>query len=330
MIPQDLAEGIRAAIRLHSMSRRTEKAYTYWTQRFIDHHSGRHPRDMNSKDIGAFLSHLSDTDRVAAATRNAALDALLFLYRIVLGLSQSGIDGIARTRRRREPPVVFTREEVGCILAQLSGVHWLVVALLYGAGLRLAECLTLRVRDVDFAGGYIMVRDAGMQMERRTILPSSLIEPLRAHLRAVRAMYLNDLDEGHDGAPLSGLDAAHSPDLRGWGLQYVFPATRCTRDSTTGTLVRRHLDRSVPQRAVKDALRAIGLAKPGSPHALRHSFAAHLLESGVPVGTVQELLGHRNTRTTMRYAHVPVDRCSAVSSPLDGITGTWPGGRADA
>lgn len=329
MIPQDLAEGIRAAIRLHSMSRRTEKAYMYWTQRFIDHHNGCDPRGMSAKEIGAFLSHLSDTDRVAVATRNAALDALLFLYRTVLGLSQSSIDGLARTRRRSRPPVVFTREEVGSILAQLSGVHWLVVALLYGSGLRLAECLTLRVRDVNFAGGYITVRDAGRK-GRRTVLPSMLVEPLRAHLRTVRAMYLNDLDEGHAGAPLPEPDDAHSSDERGWAWQYVFPATRCTRDTITGMLVRRHLDRSVPQRAVKDALRAIGLAKQGSPHVLRHSFAAHLLESGVPVNTVQELLGHRNTRTTMRYLSASGERCPAVSSPLDGITGNWPGSRANA
>jgi integron integrase len=316
--PKRLLEQVHEAIRRRHYSRRTEEAYVHWIKRFIWFSGKRHPRELGEAEVTAFLNHLAADRKVAGATQNQALSALLFLYRAVLGMELEWLRGIERPSRPPRVPAVLTREEVERLLRELHGVKWLIASLLYGAGLRVLECLRLRVKDVDLAYRQILVRDGKGRKDRVTMLPGKLVEPLRAHLERVRALHARDLRDGYGEAHLPYALARKYPRAaREWRWQYVFPSAHRSADPEDGVLRRHHLDESVPQRAVSGALRAAGIEKHASCHTLRHSFATHLLEAGYDIRTVQELLGHSDVSTTMIYTHVLNRGGRAVKSPLD-------------
>jgi integron integrase len=299
-------------------SLRTEAAYVHWVRRFILFHGKRHPAEMGAFEIEAFLSHLAVGARVAAATQNQALSAIAFLYRWVLRREMPELEEFARARRPRRLPVVLTREEVGALLDRLQGSIRLAAQLMYGSGLRLRECLELRVKDLDFGQFEIRVRDGKGRKDRVTPLPRLLVEPLQSHLLRVRAVHERDLLQGFGAVTLPDALARKYPNApREWGWQWVFPAGRRYRELESGCERRHHVHETLIQRGIKRAVRAAGIAKPASCHALRHSFATHLLESGYDIRTVQELLGHRDLRTTMVYTHVLNRGGRAVRSPLD-------------
>ena len=313
-----LLDQVRAAIRTRHYSIRTEQAYHDWIRRFILFHNKRHPRQMGAAEIEKFLSHLAVERNVAASTQNQALNAILFLYREVLKIELPWMDEIVRAKKPQRLPVVLTREEVRLLLAQLDGTLWLTVSLIYGGGLRLMECLRLRVKDMDFHYQQLIVRDAKGQKDRVTTLPQSLVEPLRAHLARVKTLHEQDSGEGYGRVYLPYALARKYPnaDLE-WGWQYVFPSKNRSRDPRSNAIRRHHLTDITIQRAVKGAIRAAGIVKPASVHTLRHSFATHLLEDGYDIRTVQELLGHSDVSTTMIYTHVLQKGGRAARSPLD-------------
>jgi integron integrase len=313
-----LLDRVRAAIRLRHYSRRTEKAYVGWVRRYVLFHGKRHPAGMGQGEVSRFLSHLAVAGKVSASTQNQALSALLFLYSEVLGHDIGWLDDIVRAKRPARFPVVLTREEVRAVIARLDGVERLMASLLYGAGLRLLECCRLRVKDVDFERGEVAVRDGKGARDRVTMLPARLQAPLAAHLARVRAQHEQDLRRGLGSVELPLALARKNPRAPfEWGWQWVFPATRFYREPGSGTRRRHHLHESVLQRAVRQAVRRAGIAKPASCHTLRHSFATHLLEGGYDIRTIQELLGHRDVATTMIYTHVLNRGGRGVRSPLD-------------
>jgi integron integrase len=315
-----LLDRVRHAIQTLHYSRRTEKAYVYWVRRFVVHHGRRHPADMGADEVRAFLSHLAVQEHVSAATQNQALNALVFLYRRVLAKDLASIQGVDRAKRPQRLPVVMTRDEIRAVLDKLTGVPQLVCRLLYGAGLRLVECLSLRVKDVDFGRNELTIRDGKGAKDRVTVFPDSCREPLLRHLEAVRSLHARDLDGGLGCAPLPFALAAKYPEAgHEWCWQYVFPATSFYTDRRTGRRHRHHLHETVIQKAMARAVRAAQLSKPATPHSLRHSFATHLLESGYDIRTVQELLGHRDVATTMIYTHVLNRGGRGVRSPADGL-----------
>jgi integron integrase len=309
---------MRAALRLRHASPRTERAYVGWAKRFILFHGKRHPAELGPPAIEAFLSDLATERLVAAATQNQALNALVFLYRHVLGMDFPELDAFVRARRPRRLPVVLTREEVQRVLAELDGTLGLIARLLYGSGLRLLECLTLRVKDVDFERHAVVLREAKGRRDRGVPLADSLVDPLRAHLERVRALWESDLRAGFGAVALPDALARKLPRAdRTWAWQWVFPASRRYVDRTCGTERRHHLHETVAQRAVARAVARSGIAKRASCHTLRHSFATHLLERGYDIRTLQELLGHRSVQTTMIYTHVLRRAGAGVRSPLD-------------
>jgi integron integrase len=313
-----LLDQVRAAIRLRRLSKRTEEAYTHWIKRFILFHHKRHPQEMGAVEIRDFLSHLAVDRQVARSTQNQALHALLFLYREVLQRELPPLAGIEMATKRPRLPVVFTREEAQAVLAQLTGTHWLVVSLLYGSGLRLLECLRLRVKDLDFKRNQIIVREGKGDKDRVTMLPQRLKEPLQQQLARAKLRHEQDLREGFGAVYLPfALDRKYPNAAKEWGWQYVFPSARRSVDPRSGQSRRHHLDEREVQRAVKEAVRRAGVHKPGSCHTFRHSFATHLLEVGHDIRTVQELLGHYDVRTTMIYTHVLNRGGLGVRSPLD-------------
>jgi len=316
--PPRLLDRIRLAARRRHLSPRTEEAYVAWARRFILFHHKRHPRDMGAPEVVAFLSHLAVERGIAPATQSQALAALLFLYRRVLDRELEGLDAAVRARRTRPLPVVLTREEVRAVLARLHGTRRLQATLLYGAGLRVLECLRLRVKDIDPARGQLAVRQGKGRRDRVAPLPRRLRAPLARHLETLRDLHRRDLAAGSAGAPLPGaLDRKLPAAGREWGWQWLFPASRLTPDPQTGVRLRYHLHPSALQRSVKQAAREAGLAKRVSCHTFRHSFATHLLEDGADIRTVQELLGHRDLKTTMIYTHVLDRGPLGVSSPAD-------------
>jgi integron integrase len=316
--PPKLLDQVRHAIRVRHYSRRTEAAYLGWIRRFILFHGKRHPNQMGEAEVTAFLSGLAVDRRVSASTQNQALSAILFLYQQVLGKELDWLDEVVRAKAPPRLPVVLTRDEVRAILGRLEGSSRLVGTLLYGAGLRLLECLQLRVKDVDFGRNDIVVRDGKGGPDRRTMLPGSAKENLARHLEVVHRQHQDDLKPGAGWVELSGALARKYPNAgRDWGWQWVFPATRHYVDRETGQRRRHHLHESVIQRAVKLAAVKTSIAKPATCHSFRHSFATHLLEDGHDIRTVQELLGHKDVSTTMIYTHVLNRGGRGVLSPAD-------------
>ena len=322
--PPRLLDRVRAEVRTRHYSRRTEEAYLGWTKRFILFHRKRHPAAMGSDEVNAFLSHLAVDGNVSASTQAQALSALVFLYRHVLGDPLPWIDDIVRADRPRKLPVVLSREEVGLVLSAMSGTARLVAAILYGGGLRLLEALRLRVKDVDFAARLLVVREGKGAKDRRTMLPDSLQQALRAQMELVRRTHAKDLAAGRGEVWMPDALArkyANAGQELGW--QYVFPASRLAIDPRSGIERRHHLDESAVQRAVKEGVRVAGIHKHAGCHTLRHSFATHLLEDGYDIRTIQELLGHADVKTTMIYTHV-LQRAGGrgVRSPLDVLQGS--------
>jgi integron integrase len=308
---------LRHALRLKHYSIRTEDSYLDWTRRYILFHNKRHPSEMGSTEIKAFLTHLAVKENVAASTRNQALSALLFLYREVLHKDLGPIDAL-RAQKPKRLPTVLTREEVRRVFDHLSGTHLLMTKLLYGSGLRLMECVPLRVKDLDFAQHQIIVRDDKGAEDRVTMLPGSLIAPLQEHLQRVKRLHKEDLAKGYGAVYLPYARARKYPHAsREWIWQYVFPADRLSVDPRTGIVRRHHADESGLQKAVRQAARSAGIKKRVTCHTFRHSFATHLLENGYDIRTVQELLGHKDVRTTMIYTHVLKRGSKGVRSPLD-------------
>jgi integron integrase len=318
MPPTPLLDQVRFALRRKHYSLRTEESYLNWVRRFILFHNKRHPRDMAAPEVEAFLTHLAVHDKVAASTQNQALSALLFLYRHVLRAELAEPLAPLRARKSKRLPVVLTSAEARRVLQQFTGPYSLMAGLLYGSGLRLMECLRLRVKDIDFQKNQIVVRQGKGEKDRVTMLPASLAEPLRQHLRDVRRLHQADLAEGGGAVLLPyALDRKYPGAEREWGWQYVFPSAQLSRDPRTGAVRRHHVDETSLGKAVKRAARAAAIAKPVGCHTFRHSFATHLLENGYDIRTVQELLGHRDVKTTMIYTHVLNRGGLAVRSPLD-------------
>ena len=318
MVKPKLLERVRYAVRVRHLSRRTEQAYVNWIKSFILFHNRRHPEEMDEADVSQFLTYLAVRKNVAASTQNQALSAILFLYRDVLKKELGWVENVERAKRPQRLPVVFTKSEVGRILLYLEGSNWLMASLLYGSGLRLMECVRLRVKDLDFEYNQIVIRDAKGQKDRVTMLPVSLKDPFHRHLEKVKAIHERDLKAGFGRVNLPfALNRKYLNADREWGWQYVFPASKRYRDLRTGKVVRYHIHKSVLQRAVKSAIRQTGITKHGSCHTFRHSFATHLLEDGYDIRTVQELLGHKDVSTTMIYTHVLNKGGKAVRSPLE-------------
>jgi len=316
--PKKLLDQVREAIRLKHYSLSTEETYVAWIRRYILFHNKRHPNEMGSKEIETFLTHLAIKENVAASTQNQALSALLFLYRYVLQKDLDGPIDALRAQKPKRLPTVLTKEEVRKVISHLPGTPRLMASLLYGSGLRLMECLRLRVKDLDFAQRQIIVRDGKGQQDRVTMLPESLIAPLQEHLQRVKRLHEEDLDKGYGAVYLpDALERKYPNASRGWAWQYVFPSDRLSEDPRTGIVRRHHLDESNLQKAVKEAARLAGIAKLVGPHTFRHSFATHLLQNGYDIRTVQELLGHKDVKTTMIYTHVLQRGGLAVRSPLD-------------
>lgn len=313
-----LVERVREAIRARHYSRRTEQAYWHWIRRFILFHGKRHPATMGAAEVTAFLSWLASERKVAAATQGQALAALLFLYGAVLGEKLPWLDELVRAQRPVRLPAVLAQAEVRRLLDELHGGLRLMAALLYGAGLRQIECLSLRVKDVDFAYRQILVRDGKGAKDRVTMLPASLVQPLQQHLGRVRVLHERDRRAGGGEVRLPFALARKYPRAgREWAWQYVFPSGRVSADPEDGVMRRHHVHPDTLGRAVKRAARAAGIEKHVTCHTLRHSFATHLLEGGYDIRTVQELLGHADVSTTMVYTHVLNKGGRGVASPLD-------------
>jgi len=291
-----------------------------WIKRFIVFHGKRHPSELGKADVEAFLTYLASSRNVAASTQNLALSSILFLYREVLECPLPWLTDVTRAKKPARLPTVLNRQEIQTLLTKLDDpLLDLVVRLLYGTGMRLLEGLRLRVKDIDFVRREIVIRDGKGGKDRVTMLPESLADRLKAHIRVVKAQHDADLAQGRGEVWLPGALAVKYPKAPwDWGWQYVFPATGFSVDPRSGAVRRHHVDEKRVQRAVRLAGQAAGIAKPVSPHALRHSFATHLLESGYDIRTVQELLGHSDVSTTMIYTHVLNKGGRGVRSPLDG------------
>jgi integron integrase len=311
---------MREALRSRHYSRRTEQTYCQWVKRFIFFHKVRHPVEMGEAEINAFLTHLAVKEKVSASTQNQALSALLFLYRHVLGREVGDLSDVIRARKPKRLPVVITREEVKSVLANLTGDKWLMASLMYGAGLRLMECLRLRVQDVDFSRNEILVRDGKGAKDRITMLPESIKSPLQEHLKQVRAIHERDLADGWGCVLLPDAIERKYPNApKEWRWQWVFPQENRWKNTKTGEEGRHHVHETILQRAVKEAVRKANLVKREACHTFRHSFATHLLETGYDIRTIQELLGHKDVSTTMIYTHVLNKGGHGVRSPIDGL-----------
>ncbi len=318
--PQRLLSQLRGALRLAHYSQKTEAAYIRWTKQFVRFHGIRHPAELGAEEVTRFLTWLATERRVAASTQAQALGALLFLYREVVKQPLGSLSGAVRAKQPIRIPTVLTPEEVEAVLAELSGVVGLVGLLLYGAGLRLGEALSLRIKDIDLERGEISIRQAKGAKDRITILPVRAVGPLRAHLKRVKAVHDRDLGQGNGAVALPGaLDRKLPGAGRDWAWQWVFPAVRHYRVAGTAERRRHHVHPTAIQRAVVAAVRRSGISKRATCHTLRHSFATHLLEAGYDIRTVQELLGHRDVSTTMIYTHVLNRGGPGVRSPADGL-----------
>ncbi|VAW75521.1 Integron integrase IntIPac [hydrothermal vent metagenome] len=314
---------LRDIIRTKQYSIRTEKCYVDWVRRFILFHNKRHPETLGETEVGEFLTYLAVKRQVSPSTQNQALNALVFLYRYMLERPLGEILDAVRAKRPQRLPVVLVRDEVRSLFRHLDGPHWLPSCLLYGSGLRLMECLRLRVKDLDFEHLAITVRSGKGGKDRIVTLPEPSVEPLKRQLQAVRNLHEKDLQDGFGAVWLPYALARKYPKApKSWGWQYVFPASRRSVDPRSGVTRRHHLDDSCLQRAIKLAVHKAGIIKPASCHTLRHCFATHLLERGMDIRTVQEQLGHKDIRTTQIYTHVLNRGGNAVVSPLADVLGS--------
>ena len=287
-------------------------------RRYILFHDKRHPADMGAAEMEAFLTHLAVVRQVSASTQNQARSALRFLYKEVLGIELPWLDGVVSAKKSKRLPVVLTQHETRALLTELSGTNWLIASLLYGSGLRLLEALRLRVKDVEFERREIVVRAGKGDKDRVTVLPENVIMPLKAHFDRVKVLHDKDLAAGYGAVYLpAALARKYSRTAKAWGWQYVFPSPLRSTDPRAGVVRRHHIQPESVQRMVKVAAARAQIAKPATPHTLRHSFAAHLLQNGYDIRTVQELLGHANVSTTMIYTHVLNRGGRGVRSPLD-------------
>ncbi|MCL0075720.1 integron integrase [Dehalococcoidia bacterium] len=300
-----LLDRLRRELRSRHYSRRTEQTYVMWVKRFIFFHNVRHPAEMAESEINTFLTHLAVKENVSVSTQNQALSALLFLYRHVLNRKIGDLGEVIRVRKPKRLPVVMTRDEVKAVLDHLTGEKWLMVSLMYGAGLRLMECLRLRVQDIDFERNEVTVRDGKGAKDRVTMLPVSLKKLLQEHLRKVKAIHERDLAEGWGRVQMpDALDRKYPNAPVEWRWQWVFPQENRWKNTRAGEEGRHHTHETILQRVVKEAVRKVGLVKRVSCHTFRHSFATHLLEADYDIRTIQELLGHKDVSTTMIYTHV--------------------------
>ena len=313
-----LLDQVRQCIRLKHLSKRTEEAYVYWVHQFVVFHHKQHPVTMAEPEIRQFLSHLAIDKEVAPSTQNQAFNALIFLYGSVLKKELGNIGDIERAKREKYIPIVFTKEEARSILSKLTGEYKLIAGLLYGSGLRLMECVRLRVQDIDFAANLIVVKDGKGNKSRVTVLPAKLKESLRRQINNVQSLHQFDLQQGYGEVLLPNAYKRKSPlSAKALGWQFLFPSRNRSGDPCSGMIMRHHLDESGVQRSLKEAISKTEIVKQGSPHSFRHSFATHLLEDGHDIRTVQELLGHKDVRTTMIYTHVLNKKGLTVRSPLD-------------
>ena len=315
-----LLDRLRDRIRLKHYSIRTEKAYLDWNRRFILFHNKKHPRTMGAQEVEQFLTYLAVDGRVASSTQNQALSAILFMYKEVLKIELPWLNDVTRAKRGEKIPLVFSKNEIRKLLANLEGTYWIMAHLLYGAGLRLMECLRLRVKDIDFDMNQIAVRDGKGRKDRVTMLPEIAKIQLQQHLAKVKIIHKQDLTEGYGEVYLPyALDRKYPRANKEWGWQYVFPSRKRSLDPRSKKIRRHHLNEQSLQRIVKKAIRTAKLVKPGSCHTLRHSFATHLLEAGYDIRTVQELMGHKDVRTTMIYTHVLNKGGQGVTGPSDSL-----------
>lgn len=302
--PKKLLDQVRDAIRVKHYARNTELAYVYWIKKFFLFHNKRHPKEMGTGEVQTFLTYLALEEQISASTQNQALSALLFLYRNVLSQELSPVDSV-RAKPSQHVPTVLSRAEVQAVLHEMSGIYLLMARLLYGSGMRLMECIRLRVKDLDFEYRQIAVRDAKGAHDRYTLLPASLMEPLKEHLTQVRRTHAEDLSKGYGAVYLPFALAEKYPNAnREWIWQYVFPSHSLSPDEQDGVIRRFHVSETGLQKAVKAAVQKAGIPKKVGYHTFRHCFATHLLEAGCDIRTVQELLGHKDVKTTMIYTHV--------------------------
>jgi integron integrase len=318
MAEKKLLDRARDLIRVKHYSIRTEQTYLHWMKEFILFHNKRHPAEMGAPEVEAYLTHLAVDRNVAPSTQNVAMQSILFLYREVLGIHLTGINAL-RAKKDKHLPVVLTKAEVHRVLEQITDPTFRLQAkLLYGTGMRLLECLRLRIKDIDFGQHLIVVRDTKGNEDRVTLLPEQLELILQEHLTHVKTLHQSDLEADFGAVYLPyALDRKYPNANREWGWQYVFPASKLSVDPLSGVTRRHHADDSNLQRAVRAAVKASGIAKPATPHTFRHSFATHLLEAGYDIRTVQELLSHKDVKTTQIYTHVLNRGPKAVRSPLD-------------
>lgn len=311
---------VRQALRVRHYSRRTEDAYVRWVRRYVLFHGLQHPTGLGEADLARFVSSLAVERRVSASTQNQALAALLFLYRDVLGQRVGWLEHVIHAKRSVRLPVVLTRAEVRDVLGRMQGTPRLVACLLYGSGMRLLEGLQVRVKDLDFGASEIIVRGGKGDRDRHTVLPGAFQAELEHQCEAVRRLHARDCAEGAGWVELPHALGTKYPNAgREWSWQWVFPATRVYLHPATRQQRRHHLHETVIQRAFRDAVQASGIATHASCHTLRHSFATHLLEAGYDIRTIQELLGHRDVRTTMIYTHVLKRGGLGVRSPADSL-----------
>jgi integron integrase len=316
--PKKLLDQMSDALRTRHYSYRTEQSYIEWARRYILFHDKRHPAEMDAPEIQAFITYLAVEKQVAASTQNQALSAILFLYRNVLHKEVAMPSKIVSANRPKHLPAVLTHAEAMAVIEKMSGVHQLMAKLLYGSGLRLMECVRLRVKDVDFGNHQIIIRDGKGEKDRATILPDSVVPLLQTQLKKARTIHQKDLQDGFGETNLPyALDRKYPSASKEWAWQYIFPASNRSLDPRSGKMRRHHVDESVLQKAVREAARQAGIDKPVTPHTFRHSFATHLLQNGYDIRTVQELLGHKDVKTTMIYTHVLQRGGMAVKSPLD-------------
>lgn len=314
-----LLDQVRNLIRTKHYSRRTEKAYVGWVTRFILFHNKKHPLKMGADEIAEYLTHLAVNGRVAASTQNQALNAILFLYKDVLKTEVEAFGNrVIWAKKPKRLPEVFTQQEVNDVLSHIEGIYWLIAVLLYGSGLRVIECLRLRIKDIDFACKKLTVREGKGKKDRLTMLPEAAVAPLQEHLIQVKKLHEKDLQAGYGTVYMPNALARKYPNTnKEWGWQYVFPASKLSKDPRSDATQRHHLDESAVQKEVKKAIRKAKITKHAGCHTFRHSFATHLLQAGYDIRTVQALLGHEDVNTTMVYTHILEDSMMGVRSPVD-------------